>query len=871
MARKTPTLSTLRRLYTLSGNQCAFPGCAHALVNNEGVGIAQICHIEAAEQGGQRYNKNQTDEERRAFENLMVLCHAHHKITDDVSRYGVSELKSMKSNHEQKFLENGFEIEDSVLDRIKDGIDEKLDEISNQNIHTHQVLAELTLNVASINLGQTNISTNEDTLYNELLKFGINLRKDNNFSAAQTFFLKYEEEHWNELTDDVRFKLLANIGVTFLNMGRNREGAAYLMRINNLKEETLDGLAYICIAYAILKQEEKFDFFFDKAISLGLNNVNLWIAYLFIKGGTRPTSALQIDIPNNLLKDESVLIKLLELYNAEGKLYEVKELFWKIESIVEDVNYKNPQIISSYAGLLVSSILRVEKIHFKAFKKIELKSIEKAICLYTKVIAFFEPGNADKMLSLAYFNRALCFMALSKKANAESDLEKSWSVNQVFWNFKGLFLYHLEADRLERCQQLLGEWQQADSDPIMDELFQSIALEARLWAKKGDKVRLEITLTSAFDKISIEYMPLLLDNFVLNGILLKDYGLVKEYSERLIVEYSDYVYGYIGLFAYSMQKKDLAGASRVLKEAKGKKYDNRSEVFIWMQLADGFCELEEYDEALIYFDKLKVCNSLDTMISRFSECHYKLENYRQVVELLEGKDFGILDLTSQQILFWSYYKLELFDKAEIVLKQGLRLIDSRSVNLFRKLGSMYYSENDQFKEASELILAIDDFSGFSIMESLNLAGCLSSMGYVREAFDLSYKLRVLYYETYEAQRYYLDLAHQHRNFFGIDELFLMKVKENSLVILKDVNNREYKYYLTGDNKISDGVLLTADDQLWETLLETARGQKIKLLNMMDHFEVYQIWSNHLISYRDSLFLMQYKYADRSGMYFSSLN
>jgi|GEM_PF-3072114 len=871
MARKSPTSSALRRLYTLSGNQCAFPDCTHALVSSEGIGIAQICHIEAAEKGGQRYNENQTDEDRRAFDNLIILCHAHHKITDDVLKYSVSDLKLIKSNHEQRFLENAYEIEDSVLDRIKDALDEKLDHIFNQNIHTHQALAELKFDVASINLGQTNIlSTNDNSLYNELLKIGISLRKDNNFSAALSSFLKFEEERWNELTDELRFKLLANIGVTFLDMGRNQEGAAYFLKINLLEDETLYGLAYICLAYAILKQEEKFDFYFNKAILLGKQNTNLWLAYLFIKGGKVAASTLQNDIPASLLKDESILIKLLELYNAEGKIDEVKESFWKIEAIVEDDSYKNWQIINSYTGLIVSSILRVDKIQFKTFTEMELQSIEKARHLYSRIITILENGSADKMLSIAYYNRSLCFKALAKEAEAERDFEKSWSISPRFFSFKGLFLYHLDNNRLQRCELLLEEWKQKQINAGDDERFETLACEARLWAKQGDKLRLESTLLEAYCNMPIEYKPLILDNFVLNGVLLKDYDLVKVYSESLVSEFSDYVYGYIGLFAYHMEQGNLSNAKNVLKQAKDKKYDKRSEAFIWMQLADGFCELNEYREALVYFEKLKEHNSLNEMTPRYAECLYHLEKYMHVIDLLREKDFSCLDLTTQQILFLSYYKLDFIEEAEIVLKQGLILIDSRSVNLFRKLGAVFYSENDQFQEAASLILAIDDFSKFGIMEALDLSGLLSSMGYVRDAFDLAYKLRVLNYETYEAQKYYMDLALHHGNFFKTNELFLKKVEENTLVVLKDINNREYKYYLTGDNMISDAVLLEAGNQLWNVLVGTTKGQKVILPNTMGDFEVAEIWSKRLIAFRDSLFLLQNKYADKAGMYFGKL-
>ena len=100
MSRLPPRKEALRDLAIRSRNKCAFPGCDQPLLNMHGVYVAELCHIEAAEQGGQRYNLDQTDEERRAPANLLFLCHQHHKETDDEKRYPVEELRRLKLNHE---------------------------------------------------------------------------------------------------------------------------------------------------------------------------------------------------------------------------------------------------------------------------------------------------------------------------------------------------------------------------------------------------------------------------------------------------------------------------------------------------------------------------------------------------------------------------------------------------------------------------------------------------------------------------------------------------------------------------------------------------------------------------------------------------
>lgn len=101
--RLAPTRDTLRELYLKAGNRCAFPGCNKALFNRKGVLVGQICHIEAAEPGGPRFNQNQTNEQRRNASNLVLMCYDHHVETDDVSKFPVEQMARIKTEHEKLF------------------------------------------------------------------------------------------------------------------------------------------------------------------------------------------------------------------------------------------------------------------------------------------------------------------------------------------------------------------------------------------------------------------------------------------------------------------------------------------------------------------------------------------------------------------------------------------------------------------------------------------------------------------------------------------------------------------------------------------------------------------------------------------------
>ena len=112
------TETTLKRLFALSGNICAHPNCSNNLIHIDGTVIAEICHIEAANEKGERYNPNMTDDERRDFNNLILLCSNCHKITNNVILYTVENLQKIKADHERIYQKNGYNPDAKMYDKI---------------------------------------------------------------------------------------------------------------------------------------------------------------------------------------------------------------------------------------------------------------------------------------------------------------------------------------------------------------------------------------------------------------------------------------------------------------------------------------------------------------------------------------------------------------------------------------------------------------------------------------------------------------------------------------------------------------------------------------------------------------------------------
>lgn len=105
MRSSGPREQTVRKLFALSMNQCAFPDCTTPIVDERtGTILGEVCHIHAQSQGGPRYDAAQNQEERNASDNLVLMCRNHHKVIDaseNLIEFTAERLRAIKLAHER--------------------------------------------------------------------------------------------------------------------------------------------------------------------------------------------------------------------------------------------------------------------------------------------------------------------------------------------------------------------------------------------------------------------------------------------------------------------------------------------------------------------------------------------------------------------------------------------------------------------------------------------------------------------------------------------------------------------------------------------------------------------------------------------------
>ena len=102
------------------------PDCNGLIIDSKGVVLGHVCHIEAAMPDGARFNKNMTNEDRRAGANLVLMCGGHHAQIDSKQyekEYDIEKVRRIKRDHEARFKGIGDSLRQSFRSAYSDATD----------------------------------------------------------------------------------------------------------------------------------------------------------------------------------------------------------------------------------------------------------------------------------------------------------------------------------------------------------------------------------------------------------------------------------------------------------------------------------------------------------------------------------------------------------------------------------------------------------------------------------------------------------------------------------------------------------------------------------------------------------------------------
>ena len=153
---------TIKLLWSNSAGRCSFTDCNERLTVGQSAHsvphtLGEMAHIKGKNKGSNRYDENQTDEQRDSYENLILLCPNHHTQIDKAENakiFTVNVLKEMKINHEAKISKRLESVNISSIEELKNNISiclaenrqswlqyGPISEIARKNPHSEEIYA----------------------------------------------------------------------------------------------------------------------------------------------------------------------------------------------------------------------------------------------------------------------------------------------------------------------------------------------------------------------------------------------------------------------------------------------------------------------------------------------------------------------------------------------------------------------------------------------------------------------------------------------------------------------------------------------------------------------------------------------------------
>jgi len=886
MARLAPTIGVVRRLFALSGNNCAFPGCFSELVDEDNIFVGQICHIEAASTGGQRNNSDQDDEDRRSFENLLLLCYPHHKKTDNVALYTVKTLRDMKRDHEMRFKNNPYNLPKEAEEGILEEISKKLDEIHSKILDVEKLAKDGNEQIGEISntnkeilsllrglggipaINPSKIVVDESKIYSEQLEFIKRLRTNRKTVTALEELERLKEEKWEGFDQELRYKFTAHIAGALLDLGRTSEAGQHLLTLEHIQYRTSDSLAYLALGYSITKNKDKFDQIFKDPLMAQSDSSNFWIAYVNLYKSLVPPRDIEALIPQTVIETPEVCLALADaFFDSSDEKTSVELLDKALAGLSSDID-KRWRLQGIIATQKLQIIAAMGKIAFKAFNPAEKIQITELIELLSESWNYISKTEIAASSWYLVLNRGVAYRAVDKKDLAEKDFETAWELSRNFAVYKNLILQYLDTEQYGKAHQLM-------EDPDVENLsgFKSIdyaALVARLSFLTEDSEAAFQILNKELLKSEGEERRFLLDLIIVGYFEIGDFQTAMPLVEQLIDEFPNSPHGYLAKGTYLRKLEKVKVAEEHMQTAMRLMNSHGGPEWIWYLLGEEFYLLKNLSSAIICLKKVYRPGLNNDIARRLILANFYQGNYEEAESLsLNLRSVSDKDIFANEVLFKIYETSGRNTDAANVIEQYLSSGKKRGLDHFKLLGIKFYHSKHDLDNLRRLLSEIKDFASYPLRERFILSQLHIIYGDILKGLEIAFETRVENFEIAKAHECYVNLLFRGKH-EPKDQMFPERVDHYTAVELIDGASTVSTYLIIEDERITGANILRPSDPLSILLFGKKVGDTILLngsVGVGSELTVSSIMSKYTFAFRESLKLLETKYAGQSEIVF----
>lgn len=795
--RLTPTKETLNRLFAVSGNVCAFPGCSHPLFDEDFDFVAQVCHIEGAMPDGERFNANSNNEDRRKLENLMGMCLRHHVKTNNVDKYPTDKLREMKREHEAQFsgkgrqqllppiaVDKAYEAEKRLSEQILATVkttDAKVDILIAMN---EQLTAFVTANLPAS--GDSPFKSEIDTI--------ISLRSSLNQEMAIELFNEFRAKNWSKLNPHEKFRVAANMGICYLDIGKEPEAADLFLEGYIFQPELLKAMSLASLAYTIKGDHENARKMIDKTLESDAVNADALQALIHqLSAEGKSFECILTSIPEAVRKDQEIAYALGFVAKDQGKLHEA--INW-IQIALDNAEGTKANLAANLASVLLDTVDRTAFILNGAVDQASKNTANLAIQYFDEALAEVTGNGLQESRSQWLVNRAIAKKFLGDRHGAYEDTLAANGVFNTYETSRHLAIAAMENGMNERMWEALD--QMLEQAVSKDERQQAELTIAEMDIAEGRKEKGIITLENLNDEGIVgkegQYVRnKLVEMYTLDGRMDAAFTMITQ----IINDEPQSVKTYLTKTQYLLfqGKNDEAKASLAEASLRIKKDTPAPDIHELVDLSERLGNFKQAAEQLEKIADLKIYSRLTRQLLM---AYYQAGETQKLVdacnELLNA--FGPLDMVTE-LLSYAYEGIDDLASAVGVLTNYLEKYPGDQM-IQARLAFVYHRQFNN--DALNLLLSTIDHidTTLPLEVQFRLVRMFRYIGDYTNFRRFAYEIRRNFYEQPKAHEAFLSMSVASGE--ETEKKAFASVSVNSAVTLR-VNEKPVTYILEDNSPL----------------------------------------------------------------------
>jgi tetratricopeptide (TPR) repeat protein len=874
MARKPNKLTIVRRLFALSGNQCAFLDCVHELINAKGQFVAEICHIEGANPGSARFKATQSDEDRRAFENLLLLCHKHHIETDDEKEFDVPRMQKIKADHEQSFTsKNQYSIPKDIEDRIIGEINSKLDTLLAISVDTNTMVGEntvLTSKVLEAVLGLSKgISPSpekqdDSAIYAKQLEFIKDLKKEGKYATALDLLQKYKTENWDNLNNELKFKTVANIVVLYLNLHNKPEAIQWMQSLQEIDYEHPDRYAYLSLSYGLQRDQLNFEKYFAKAQELGSDNSNVWLGYIHAHPGMDPDELIR-NIPESQLQKSEVIFTLADRYYTKGRIAEGDAQMDSAARVEKD----SPLMTADIKAFAATKSLPVLLTQFKEFQHQysagELELLRKTLTNLTESWDILKTTELAASRWHVVLNRGVLHKLLGNTQEAAADFLEAFNLSHAYLPLKNLVLALLLDNKTSDATKAIDEFLERNPDQSVEQRGEIVLMRSRILLMDGkfDEAiaALETLLTDEFRMYRKRTLLTITHNCFEKGEVKK----AEPFCAMLLQEYPQDIES-LSVNAHLQSLNGNTTEAVSLLDSASSLITQHTNPQLIFEIAIDYFDIKAFEKARPLLERIADTNIINGVTRALILSYFNLSDTETALQIAEPL-FNVNQANDflAEIVIKCHEDAGEYTKAIGAAEIYINNPNAGKKNQFRFHTATICFHIKQHEKMNALLQAIDNFSQFQQDASYRIAYMLATGGQTDKALELAYQTRSKYYDDSKAHLAYLQVLNSIQR--SEEDLFPADVQMDSGVELEDTEQSLYRY-LISEQPVRAENLVTPDTDIAQCLIGKQKGEKVSIdrgFGLHKEFTIKNIFNKYTYAYQETVNLFSTRFVGQQNV------